>query len=101
MKELGESSASEHAKIGQELASLGGIDAAYFFGGEMTHAAKSAQSGGVRAHAFDSKSELADRLRSDLQATDIILVKGSRSMKMEEVVRSLETGQPLTETKGH
>jgi UDP-N-acetylmuramoyl-tripeptide--D-alanyl-D-alanine ligase len=87
MKELGASSADEHARIGRELVDGGKIDRALFYGEEMRHA-YNAIAGAIDAAFFESKDALAASL-ADVTANDIVLVKGSRGMKMEEVVAAL------------
>ena len=41
------------------------------------------------AFHFETKAELIDYVRRNLTKDDAILVKGSRSMKMEEVVEAI------------
>lgn len=40
---------------------------------------------------FDDKDKLIDWLRSELDPSDLVLVKGSRGAKMEQIVQALET----------
>lgn len=42
-----------------------------------------------RVHIFDSKQEAIDLLREILEPGDVVLVKGSRGMRMEEIVSAL------------
>jgi UDP-N-acetylmuramoyl-tripeptide--D-alanyl-D-alanine ligase len=96
MKELGASSAAEHARVGREIVDGGKVDRALFFGTEMLHAHEAvARSGrnGVEARYYEDKAKLAADLLADLSAADIVLVKGSRGMRMEEVVAALMRGQ--------
>jgi UDP-N-acetylmuramoyl-tripeptide--D-alanyl-D-alanine ligase len=92
MKELGASSASEHARVGREIAKGGKIDRVMFFGDEMrhAHAAITATAGATVASTYyENKTQLAADLTSELTPEDIVLVKGSRGMKMEEVVAAI------------
>lgn len=89
MRELGASSETEHRKLGEEIARIDAIDEVYLCGAEMRHAHEAIAGGRLRSHIFDDKRELIEALRASLQPSDIVLVKGSRGMKMEEVVGAL------------
>ncbi|WP_424768288.1 UDP-N-acetylmuramoyl-tripeptide--D-alanyl-D-alanine ligase [Paenibacillus sp. sgz302251] len=41
---------------------------------------------------FEDKEQLANWLRTQLQPEDIVLIKGSRGMRMEQIVQALEVG---------
>lgn len=85
MKELGEQSAMEHARVGAE--GMEGIDALFTYG---TFAAEILKSARVKAKQhFQDKSELIAYLRKVVKSGDAVLVKGSRGMKMEEVAQAL------------
>ncbi|HQL42574.1 MAG TPA: hypothetical protein PL073_01600, partial [Spirochaetota bacterium] len=43
-----------------------------------------------QVYIYDDKEELINALKQFIQSDDVVLVKGSRSMKMEEVVQALE-----------
>ncbi len=90
MKELGASSAEEHRRIGEALVGMPRIDLAIFHGEEMSHAyhALAAVAPGRACYIAD-KSLLIDELGSLFATVDVILVKGSRSMKMEDAVKVL------------
>jgi UDP-N-acetylmuramoyl-tripeptide--D-alanyl-D-alanine ligase len=90
MKELGASSAEEHARIGRELVDGGRVDRALFYGEEMRHA-HNAIGRGIESAFYENKEQLVEDL-SDVTDRDIVLVKGSRGMKMEEVVAALMKG---------
>lgn len=90
MKELGASSESEHARMGREIVERGGVERALFYGEAMRnahHAIDGAR--GIDSSFFDDKRQLIDTLLRELTAHDLVLVKGSRGMKMEEVVAAL------------
>lgn len=90
MKELGGSSAEEHERIGGAIGRMKKIHLAFFHGDEMRRAHQAATAGADNASFFFAeKGELAGALRSMMTPADIILVKGSRGMRMEEVVRAL------------
>lgn len=81
MLELGAASAKEHAAIGT-AARRGGLDYLFTFG-TMAKKMKS------KFH-FESKARLMAALRKLVVPGDIVLVKGSRGMKMEDVVVFLQ-----------
>lgn len=81
MKELGESSAEEHQKIGTLLMQLG-INQVYLFGPEF----KAAVSEIKGAFHTKDKKELKEKLSETSFQDSTILIKGSRSMSLEEVV---------------
>jgi UDP-N-acetylmuramoyl-tripeptide--D-alanyl-D-alanine ligase len=89
MLELGAMSKMEHEKIG-EIVVKHQLDALFCYGSETLATIEKAKKLGLKsAHHFDSKSELNVFLYSYLQEGDGLMVKGSRGMKMEEVVQSL------------
>lgn len=85
-----------HAAVGKYAKSQG-VDHLYAVG-QLSKAACEAFNG----QHFESKAALAESLLWQLQAGDTVLVKGSRSAKMEEVVKLLAAGKnnnnPLRET---
>jgi len=46
--------------------------------------------GAERTFAFDDKAELVAKLKENLDANTLVLVKASRGMKMEEIVAAIE-----------
>jgi len=89
MRELGDLGPEAHSRIGAEAAHLK-VDGLYLFGDLMKHAADAATAAGCPSvKHFTSRTTLADALLADLAAGDAVLVKGSRSMKMDEVVATL------------
>jgi UDP-N-acetylmuramoyl-tripeptide--D-alanyl-D-alanine ligase len=96
MKELGSDSLREHVKLG-ELAVRLGIDVLIGTGAEMAHgtAAAARLAAGRLAPHPTRVVQLLDPLdaipviRSMWRPGDVVLVKGSRSMAMERVVRAL------------
>ncbi|HET6511172.1 MAG TPA: UDP-N-acetylmuramoyl-tripeptide--D-alanyl-D-alanine ligase [Candidatus Kapabacteria bacterium] len=90
MFELGERSETEHKAIGKKLTEFD-FAGLYFTGKDMELAYKSAKRGrDGEIYYFKSKDEAATRLRDILSAGDTLLVKGSRGMKMEEVIDLLQ-----------
>jgi len=85
MGELGDAGAALHREAGNKAARAG-LDRLLTLGGL---AALAAESFGAGAAAFDDKQSLIEVLVSELDETVTVLIKGSRSMAMEEVVRAL------------
>ncbi|MBW2460327.1 MAG: UDP-N-acetylmuramoyl-tripeptide--D-alanyl-D-alanine ligase [Deltaproteobacteria bacterium] len=89
MLELGDRSADEHAGIGR-IAMAEGARGAVFVGAEMLAAAEAARELGrdrVR-HVTEAPAAIAP-IRELCRPGDVVLVKGSRSMKTEVVVAAL------------
>lgn len=87
MLELGKASRSEHSNIGKIAAKLG-VDNIYTFGKESYSTFQSAAKIKNNFY-FDDKEVLASVLMKRLKKGDIVYVKGSRGMKMEDIVNSL------------
>ena len=91
MKELGEASAAYHIKVG-EFAGEKKFDYLIFYGEMAEYYEKGALSAGAdrgSVKVFDSKDNIVIFLKTYLKENDIVLIKGSRSMKMEDVVSKL------------
>ncbi|MFH0977540.1 MAG: UDP-N-acetylmuramoyl-tripeptide--D-alanyl-D-alanine ligase [Spirochaetota bacterium] len=91
MKELGSSSEYYHREIGK-LAGASGIDRLFTWGEMAENIALGAKESGMNngnALHFRTKPDLIDYAKNHLLPGDVILVKGSRSMKMEEVVEAI------------
>ena len=94
MKELGHYSQREHQKAGVEVADSG----AFLFvgvGEEMREAVVSAGAAGVDTLWFADSEIAAEQIADRFPVPGVVLVKGSRSMKMERVIEPLlEEGGP-------
>jgi UDP-N-acetylmuramoyl-tripeptide--D-alanyl-D-alanine ligase len=91
MGELGESAPEAHRGAGRLAAQLG-LDFVFALGERAEGVVAGALEGGLgREQAFATRDvdELLARLRDRLGAGDWVLVKGSRSMRMERVVQAL------------
>ena len=91
MLELGKNSKAYHRSVG-ELVPSSKADRLYTFG-EMSRnyidgAVKKGFDESSCAH-FDSRDDLAQRLRQELEEGDCVLLKGSRAMKLEEACTAL------------
>lgn len=91
MAELGELAAELHRSVGRAVKEAG-VDILIASGELSRHAVAAFGEGG---QWFDSVESAADALRQSLQSDWNVLVKGSRSMRMERVVAALDvaTGQ--------
>jgi len=91
MLELGELAAELHHELGREAAAAG-IDRIVLVGELSKAAAAGALEGGLQSEAVvhvDDAAEAAGVLDATAREGDVILVKGSRRMRLEEVVRAL------------
>ena len=87
MLELGKASEKEHRRIGKAMTQHR-VDLLFTFG-EYSRLANESAALKVKNH-FDNKLALAEQLANLLASGDAVLVKGSRGMKMEEVVNHLQ-----------
>ncbi len=97
MLELGVYEVEGHTQVGQRAASV--VDRLYTFGSRSMITAEAAVVAGmpkaaVVAFAPDEKDALARQLRAELRPGDIVLIKGSRGMHMEELVDALRAERP-------
>lgn len=90
LAELGRTSASIHAELG-EYARLRGLDGLFALEGEASLAAKAFGEGGEVALTHQA---LAERLKLELSATSCLLVKGSRCSAMDRLVALLVKKYP-------
>jgi len=90
MLELGTNATKAHTKVGNQVASLG-IDVMFTFGPNAAAATRAARktSTTILADHFDDKSALLKALIALNLRDDILLIKGSRGMKMEEISEGL------------
>lgn len=93
MGELGADALAMHASIGA-YAKRAGIQHCWAVG---THSLAAAQAFGATARHFDQVEDLIQALKPHLGAQDVVLVKGSRFMRMERVVDALTAAIPGTE----
>lgn len=85
MGELGASGAEIHEQVGKDIRAAG-VSRLFATGGLAQHAANGFGNG---AEWFASSEELISALSSELRPGLNVLVKGSRSMRMERVVTAL------------
>ena len=89
MLELGSCTQAEHYKVGRLAAENADILLSY--GPNSGRMLKGAITGGMtgkEARAFEDREKLADALLQIVKPGDVILVKGSRGMRMELIIES-------------
>jgi UDP-N-acetylmuramoyl-tripeptide--D-alanyl-D-alanine ligase len=87
MLELGEAEEAAHRALGRRARNQ--VDLAAFFGPRSLSSFKEYLSSSLPSAHFTEIEPLVDWLRPRLRAGDILLVKGSRGMKLERVVEAL------------
>ncbi len=86
MRELGAKSDEYHRGLGR-LIGASNLSLVLAVGEAMKTVAREAGNG--RVHLFDDKKGLVDFIRGRLDRDDIVLVKGSRALGLDEVVEAL------------
>jgi len=89
MKELGTFEEQGHFEVGEAAAFLDGL---YLYGEATAHVAEGAKAAGLkeeRVRGFPTRAELTKVLAMALAPGDVVLIKGSRSSRMEEVAEGL------------
>ncbi|MEE9614323.1 MAG: UDP-N-acetylmuramoyl-tripeptide--D-alanyl-D-alanine ligase, partial [Thermodesulfobacteriota bacterium] len=92
MLELGKVSSEAHHEIGQLSAELG-LDVLLCVGEWAAAISEGARDGGMEKeniHCFDDNRGALEMLRSSLGKGDTVLIKGSRAVRMEELVEGLK-----------
>lgn len=87
MLELGSVSRKEHSETGRLIGKMK-FENLYTFGKESYYTHKGAKGVKNNFH-FEDKNVLAAMLKLQLKKGDLVLVKGSRSVKMEEIIEQL------------
>jgi UDP-N-acetylmuramoyl-tripeptide--D-alanyl-D-alanine ligase len=89
MFELGDDAARLHAEVGRRAAAAG-VDVLVAVGALSAHTAAAARAAGLtRVFETESFEEAAAHVRQNARSGDAVLVKGSRGMKLERVVKLL------------
>src|SRR5215469_1702231 len=92
MRELGATSSLLHREAGKFAAETGAIDWVIGVAGEAAHLVEAAVAAGTprsQTRFFDSSDAAAEFLAALVRPGDLLLVKGSRGVKMERIVESL------------
>lgn len=91
MLELGASTTDSHREVGLRVAEAG-VDFFITVGEAMKAASRAAQEGGLderQIASFNNSQEAGKFLQEKLKSNDIVLIKGSRAMRMERVVKEV------------
>lgn len=89
MLELGDYSQTAHSQVGQMVAD-NQIDYLLAYGSEAKYYVSTAMDNGCKnCYLFDDKDALCQKLYEIAKAGDVIVFKGSRGMKLEDVINSL------------
>lgn len=90
MFELGENSQKYHREVGRYAAEKK-LDLLIAIGSDAAQIAKGAADSGMdgRAIHFETKDDFLKRTGEFIKTGDVVLVKGSRGMKMEEIVNKI------------
>lgn len=91
MLELGDFSRTIHCKVGK-LVAESNFDALFGLGQEAAHIVAAAHSRrpGLHARSYADSQSLCRDLDAYLRPSDLVLVKGSRALRMERIVSHLE-----------
>ncbi len=98
MLELGAEGAAMHRDAGRSIADYG-IDVLWGVRGlarELTEAARDAGMKAENVKFFESAEEAASALEKEVREGDLVLVKGSRGVRMDKVVAHLRERFPMT-----
>ncbi|MBN2881954.1 MAG: UDP-N-acetylmuramoyl-tripeptide--D-alanyl-D-alanine ligase [Clostridia bacterium] len=93
MLEMGEYSKKAHEEVGVFASKT--VEILICCGKESKSIASGARNNGMsedRIYTFDTSDQAGDFLRDLVKEGDVVLVKGSRGMKMENVIKYIETG---------
>ena len=89
MLELGDLEEDHHKTLGKYLSEKK-VDAVFAFGDLTQHTIKAMNGAAMFHQYYDEKASLLTDLKAFISKGDIIYVKGSRGMKMEEIITGLQ-----------
>jgi UDP-N-acetylmuramoyl-tripeptide--D-alanyl-D-alanine ligase len=93
MLELGDISEESHRLVG--ALSAESADIIFAFGPLSKDLAESAKEKGAKVYHFTDKEELTKCLLETVNFGDAVLFKGSRGMRMEEIIEKMPKGEIL------
>ncbi len=91
MKELGDNSIENHRSIGQMV--LGNCDILITVGEQANYIKEGALKSGISLESvyhYSNSQDAAKKIKNIVNSGDIILIKGSRSMRMEDIVNAIK-----------
>lgn len=92
MLELGDYAKTAHTEVGNAVAE-NKIDYLLAYGNDAKYYVDGAKQGGVKnAFLFDDKEKLSEMLMKITEKGDTVLFKGSRGMKLEDVINTVYKG---------
>lgn len=92
MLELGDYSKTAHSEVGRAVAE-NKIDYLFAYGNDAKYYVEAAKQNGVQnALLFDDKEKLSQTLLQTASVGDAVLFKGSRGMKLEDVINTVYKG---------
>jgi UDP-N-acetylmuramoyl-tripeptide--D-alanyl-D-alanine ligase len=102
MLELGASAPELHRECGRHATTLNKID--WIFGvqgnaAEMIRAALEAEHPKERARFFENSGEAAKFISSFIERGDLLLLKGSRGVRMEKILEAIESTHKRSASK--
>lgn len=92
MLELGHDAARIHYEAGEQIARFGSVDILWGVRGEAQHLVEGARAAGMShdaAQFFSDVEAVTSRLVSEVGANDVVLIKGSRGVRLDATVRGL------------
>jgi len=99
MMELGPDAPAMHHEAGREIAQLG-IDVLWGVRGLASQIVSGAREAGLEsARFFASSDEAAAAAADEVREGDLVLVKGSRSVETDKVVKALRERFPIAANK--
>ncbi len=97
MMELGPDAPAMHREVGREIAKLG-VDILWGVRGLGSEIVAGAQEAGLHsARFFESSDEVSAAIVDEVREGDLVLVKGSRSVETDKVVKALKQAFPLAD----
>ncbi len=99
MRELGPTSVELHRECGRDAAGLGKLDWIFAISGDAAEIISGAVAAGFpaeRTKFFASSEEAAQFLAGFVEPGDLLLVKGSRGVRMEAIVEAILARHPET-----
>ncbi len=88
MLELGEMSAELHASVAEYVAK--NAEVCFLYGSEMRHCANALREMDFEVYHSEDKADITAQLLDYIKDGDVLLFKGSRGMRMEEIAEKIE-----------